>query len=152
MSAVRAAIVATLQGVPAIGRVNEYERYAADMAALEALYVTEIDGAQQLRGWYVSRTSRRENSPALGRYVITEGWRIRGFMALADDAESELVFDALCEAVIAAFRSDETLAGAVASTVRDDGTSGPQMEAGPVMFAGVLCHSATLTLTTRRYL
>jgi len=152
VSAVRAAIAANLAAVPDIGMVHNYERYAKEYDALQALYVTQIDGANQLRGWYVRRTGRRQSSPSLGRYVITESWLVKGFMALADDTESELVFDALCEAVIEAFRADETLGGAVASTVMDDGTAGLQMDCGPVMFAGILCHSASLTLSTRRYL
>jgi hypothetical protein len=152
VSAARAAIVAKLATVADIGRVNNYERYSADFEGLKAHYVAQIDGAEQLRGWYVRRTGRKQQSPALGRYVITESWLIKGFMALADEAESELVFDDLCEVVIETFRTDETLGDAVASTVMDDGTAGLQMDSGPVMFAGVLCHSASLTLSTRRYL
>jgi hypothetical protein len=36
--------------------------------------------------------------------------------------------------------------------VLDEGDAGVQVpESGPVMFAGVLCHAARLTLATRHY-
>lgn len=148
----RAAIVAQLNAIPDIGRVHDRERYVADMVGLKALYVADIGGQQQLRGWYVRRVATPQTSRALGRYERTYAWHIRGFMALSDAEASELAFDALIEAICARFRADETLGGAVASTVIE-GEAGIQVkESGPVLFAGVLCHAATLTLATRVYL
>lgn len=152
VTAIRDAIVTKLDAIPSIGRVHGFERYAADFKALADLYVATIGNKPQLRGWFVQRTGTSETSRALGRYEETISWRIRGFMALSDATQSEFSFDALLEAIRDAFRSDETLGGTVASTVTDEAAGIQIEESGPVMFAGVLCHAATLRLATRRYL
>jgi hypothetical protein len=81
---------------------------------------------------------------------VLNKWRISGFLSLDDANQSEIVFDNLVEAVCDAFRADETLGGLIAGTVMDNpNVAGIQVEdSGPVMFAGVLCHSARLVLYT----
>lgn len=144
----RAAIVATMQAVPDVGVVHDRERYAATHAALRALYVVDTAAGEQLRGWHVRRLAFRVERNGANRRRVFTTWRIRGFMALQDAAESELVFDALVDAVRAALDTDSSLGGAVMSTLHD-GEPGPQLDSsGPVMFAGVLCHSADLRLIT----
>ena len=85
LDAVRAAIVATLEGLN-IGPVHGWERYASTNAALLALYST--DGV--LGGWYVRRVRTSESSPSLGRHVERIEWEIRGFLGLQDAAATEL--------------------------------------------------------------
>lgn len=148
-AALRAAIVAKLQAVPGIGVVHDHERYAKAMDSLKALYVPP--GESQLRGWFVRRQATAETGAAGNRRVETIDWRIQGVMALDDGAGSELAFDALVEAVRDAFRADHTLGGKLLPGVPDGDSAGIQVvDAGPVMFAGVLCHGARLALTTRR--
>ena len=145
----RAAIVAALRAVPGIGAVHDHEPYANQNTTLRALYVVQTDDGEQLRGWYVRRVSFRvvRNGGGLPRVFTT--WQIRGFMALSEEAGSELAFDALVDAVRGAFDADPSMGGAVLSTLSADGEVGVQLSAsGPVMFAGVLCHAADLTLTT----
>lgn len=145
----RAAIVAALRAVPGIGAVHDHEPYANQNTTLRALYVVQTDDGEQLRGWYVRRVSFRvvRNGGGLPRVFTT--WQIRGFMALAEEAGSELAFDALVDAVRGAFDADPSMGGAVLSTLSADGEVGAQLSAsGPVMFAGVLCHAADMTLTT----
>lgn len=149
LETVRAAIVERLAAVPGIGRVHEYERFAASETAFRTLYsYTGADHKPRLLGWHVRRAANAERrDDYVHDEVIT--WRIRGFMALEDESASEIAFDALIEAVRAAFRADHNLAGACASTDYND-LAGLQLdESGPVMFAGVLCHGVTLTLYTR---
>lgn len=147
---IRSAIVTTLQGIASIGLVHPYERYAADLKALAALYTTEISGQRQLRGWYVQRAKTMEAQSAKRAFFDRHTWRVRGFMSLADADQSELVFDGLVEAARAAFRADLTLGGVVMAPEKDE-HAGVAVESGPVLFAGVLCHSATLTLTTKSF-
>jgi len=149
---IRTAIVAKLNTVTDIGRVHAYERYANQLADLAALYAWNPGGGPaQLRGWFVRRVKVHESMPTLATYSETITWRIRGYMALSDAAASELAFDDLINAIRDAFRADDTLGGVVDSC-RFDREAGIQMDdAGPVLFANVLCHSAQLTLTTRRY-
>lgn len=148
---IRAAIAGKLSAVPNVGRVHDYERYAAQGGEMKALYVATIAGAPQLRGWFVRRVRTREDSDDLGRYVVTHGWQIRGYLALDDAAASEKTFDALVEAIRDAFREDENLGGLVSSTVVEDAAGAQVEDSAPVLFAGVLCHSARLRLATRHY-
>lgn len=146
---IRAAIVARLGTVADIGLVHDYQRYATDSAAFASLYTTTISGRRQIRGWWVSRTATTESSPALGRYIVTHTWRIHGYMSLDDAAATEKTFDTLVEAVRDAFRQDDNLGGVVDGTVIDEGAGLQLEEQAPVMFCGVLCHAARLTLRTR---
>lgn len=144
---VREAIRAKLAGVAGIGVVNDYERYAVSISEFKAFFVA----AGQVKGWLIRRAATQETSPALGRYVVTHRWQLRGYMALDDSAGTEKTFDTLVEAVRDAFRADETLGSVVAATVID-GEAGIQVEdSGPVMLAGVLCHGVRLKLSTRHY-
>lgn len=144
----RAAIVAAVQAVPGVGVVHDRERYAAAHAALRALYVVPTDAGEQLRGWYVRRLAFRVERNGANRRRVFTTWQIRGFMALQDAAGSEIVFDALVDAVRRALDADSGLGGAVMSTLFDGETGAQLTSSGPVMFAGVLCHAADLTLTT----
>lgn len=154
LSQIRTAIVNKMKTVPDIGKVHSYQRYEANATALAGLYRTSIGGVEQLRGWYVTRVGTVQSSPGTGRYVINHRWRIRGFMGLDDARTSELTFDDLIDAARLAFRDDETLGGVVAGTALDQtgnqaSPAGLQLdEQVPVMFAGVLCHSAAMTLNT----
>jgi len=147
---IREAIAATLRAIPSIGMVQDYERYAKAMDQLKALYVA--DG--QLRGWFIRREKLTEQGKIQPSSVEYTRWRIQGLMAIDDEAKSELTFDSLVEAVRTGFRRNDTLNGTVAQCSLPDGSaSGIQIDdAGPVMFAGVLCHGARLSLNTVRYL
>lgn len=145
---IRDAIVAKLSAVADIGKVHGFERYAVQAGEMKALYVATIAGRDQLRGWFVRRMTTQETSPVLGRYHIKHTWQIRGYMALEDVAVSEKTFDSLIEAIRDAFRSDENLGGVVSTTVNEEGAGIQVEESVPVLFAGVLCHSVRLRLTT----
>ena len=145
---IRNQIVADLNTIAAIGNVHAYERYSTRQSDLQNLYL--YNG--QLRGWYVRRVRRIERSPDLGRYTVDQPWRIRGFMALDDANQSELVFDDLVDAVVDTFRADDTLNSLIDSCIIENQAGAQVEDAGPVMFAGVLCHSARLLLTTRHYI
>jgi len=145
----RAAIVAKLSGIAGIGVVHDRERYAHAMDKLKLLYVPA--GEQQLRGWFVRRTSINETSAGGSRRVQTVAWRIQGVMALDDAISSEITFDNLIETITDTFRADPTLGGLVLTPKPEDEDAGVQVvDSGPVMFANVLCHSARLALTTRQ--
>lgn len=148
---IRAAIVTRLESVTDIGLVHDYQRYATNAAEMAALYQTTIGTTKQIRGWWVSRIATAEGSPALGRYTVTHTWRIHGYMGLDDAAESEKTFDELVELVRDTFRQDDNLGGVVDSTVLDEGAGLQLDEQAPVVFAGVLCHAARLTLRTRHH-
>jgi hypothetical protein len=151
---IRAVIKTRIETVADIGKVNDYERYAREMSALKMLYVANIGGSDQLRGWYFRRATKQETYLDLQRWVVVNNWTIRGFMALDDSAGSEKTFDDLVEAVCDKFDMDpELITGAdPCEVILDEERGGVQVpESGPVLFAGVLCHSARLTLATRHW-
>ncbi|MBE0627981.1 MAG: hypothetical protein IH603_00015 [Burkholderia vietnamiensis] len=151
MDDIRAAIKAKIAAVADIGVVNDYERYSKNQSELQAQYVATIAGSKQLRGWNIRRKTTKETSPATGSYAVTHAWDLRGYMALDDSAESEKTFDGLIEALRDAFRTDENLGGLISSTVIEDAAGVQVIESVPVLFAGVLCHSARLRLFTRHH-
>ncbi|MFE8644128.1 hypothetical protein ACFX58_03475 [Sphingomonas sp. NCPPB 2930] len=156
LDTIRAALFAVLQSVPDIGRVHDRERYAKDEKAFRTLYLHDLaDGTQQLRGWWLRRASTLERSTAIGREINVHTWQVRGYLALADEAATEHTFDALVEAFRDLVRQDPTLGGVCAAgpLADDAGTDGVQVnDAGPVLFCGVLCHSALLSFKTWSYL
>jgi len=142
---IRDALVAKLSSVPGIGRVHGYERFASGEKAFRELYA---DGGRIL-GWHVRRVARRavRISDAM-TYQVQLDWQVRGFHSLDDAGQSELAFDALLDAAIEALNADPTLGGLVADNTTERAAGAQLVDAGPVMFSGVLCHGATLTLTT----
>nr|WP_315237715.1 hypothetical protein [uncultured Albidiferax sp.] len=158
LAPVRAAIKAKLTAVPQIGHVHEYERYVREEAKFRSLFEFDlVDGSKQLRGWWLRRTHSQELNIAMGRSVDVHTWQIRAYMALSDDAGSELVFDGLIEAFRDAVRADPTFGGTCEPDPGEQGgQAAPQLvevvDVGPVKFCGVLCHSAVLQLRTWSYL
>lgn len=149
---IRTAIASMLSAIPNIGRVHTYERYAKAEKDFRAVYAQ----AAQVRGWNVRRKGIWQSSPALGRWVVTCQWEIRGLMSISDAEASELEFDSLIDLAQEAFRNDETVLGTVSTTVLGEAADDPAglqlVESEPALFCGVLCHSARLSLFTRHYL
>ena len=158
LSAARSALLGVLGAVPAIGIVHSRERFASSEAEFRKLYQyipAQADDAfgtdPHVRGWYVRRTATTEVN-ANGRILNEHRWLIRGYMAFKDAVESELIFDDLVERIRAAVRVDTTLGlpGLLGGSIESE--RGVQVaSAGPVMFTGLLCHSAMLELSTRNW-
>lgn len=152
----RTALYTLIASVPGIGQVHDRERYVRDEARFRQLYTVNINGADQLRGWWLRRASTTEATLAVGRRLEVHTWHIRGYMALADEAGTELVFDELIEALRDAVRHTADYPGSNVPwqpAPFDSPTDGLQvLDSGPVLFCGVLCHSALLELKTLNYL
>lgn len=157
----RAAIVAALASVPEIGIVHDRERHADDNAEFVDQYLyTPPPGSTpadpHIRGWWLRRSGTAEHSPNTARHIDVHIWTVRGYLAFRDADATELVLDGLVEQFRAVVRADPTLGGVCEPgplASRDDSTDGVQVaDAGPVLFAGVLCHSVVLTLRTWSYL
>lgn len=147
---IRDAIVATIEAVPGCGLVHGHERYAKRHDDLRRLYVVN----DEVRGWFITLRGRRERLASDGQLTaVTHEWRIRHFRSFEDADASELQFDDVIEAVCAAFHADGNPLKALVQSIDIDGEAGAQLiDAGPVMFAGVLCHAATLGLKTLTYI
>lgn len=145
---VRSALADLIASVPDVGRVHAYQRFASREADMRALYVASVAGADQLRGWFVTRTATRERAFTVATTVQRVSWAIVGYMALADGDASELAFDGLVEAIRAAWRVNPTLSGLVAPVASDEEAGIQVDELATVLFCGVLCHQARLSLKT----
>lgn len=155
LAQIRTAILATVATVPELGRLHDRERYIREERLFRELYLHTVPGGEQLRGWWLRRSATEELDINIARTINVHTWLLRGYMALDDDAGTELVFDDLVEAIRSAVRADPTFGGVCqAGPLSDkDNTNGVQVtDAGPVTFCGVLCHSAVLQLRTWSYL
>jgi hypothetical protein len=154
VKAIRDAIVASMQAVPDMGMVHPFERYTRDEARFRELYLfTPSQGEDQLRGWWLRRVATAETTVSTGTVMNVHTWQWRGYMALNDGDASELVFEDLIEAYRDAVRADPTFDGVCEQNAVAEGEDGVQLvDSGPVMFCGVLCHSAVLQLRTWSYL
>lgn len=145
--AIRQAIKAKMETVPDVGRVHAYERYASNVGQLVALYKE----GDRLLGWHIRRVEQSESAQGAEVRDSVSRWRITGYMALDDADESELLFDRLLDALIAAFRADLSLGGAVATTWVGESAALQLLDSGPVLFGGALCHKAVLGLAVQQF-
>ena len=126
-----------LQAVDGIGVVHDYDRWAADWAALVNLYVSN----DKLNGWHITRKATGEAWKSLPVVERAHTYEIIGIYALKDADASEKTFQDLVEKVMEELRFDFTLGGNCQQT-------GPlKLETlEPRMFGSVLCHVAVLKL------
>tara|TARA_R110000868_G_scaffold225568_2_gene477804 strand:- start:17540 stop:18160 length:621 start_codon:yes stop_codon:yes gene_type:complete len=154
-SQIRTALLTMLETVPAIGRVHGYERYAKNEKDFSALYLWSPDAAassKPVRGWHVRRVAVRRSLFVGDQVSVSTDWRLRGFLSIQDAEASELMMDALVDAVMATYDQDLTLGGLLSEPAQAGAALGPQMtESGPYMLGGVLVHGVTLSLTTNHY-
>ena len=154
---IRAWIVAQLNTVPNIGTVHSYQRYAAREKDLVDLY--HANG--RLHGWFVRRTSVVEKTLSVGINTEQSEWQVVGYLAINDTAASEIEFDGLLDAVRAVFRTDNFTAwrdmsnGEPINLVYTEQPAKEQLglavlNSQPVLFAGVLCHSAQCQIIINR--
>ena len=144
---IRTQIKAKLDGITGIGVVNDYERYAKSQSEFKGFYLD----TDKILGWHIRRVNKKETRPYLGRWVIVNEWRLRGYMSIDDAAASEKTFDDLIESIGDAFKADDTLTGTIDTMVVNNDTGITLLKSQPVMLAGVLCHAAELQLYTRHY-
>ncbi len=156
----RSALRALLSAVPAVGVVHTTERFSSSEQGFRQAYLyTHTDpladdfaAEPHIRGWYLRRTATREFN-ANGRILNEHTWLVRGYLSFKDAIASELIFDELVERMRDTVRGDGALgvAGLLGSDVNEE--RGVQVAGvGPVLFAGVLCHSAALELKTRNWI
>jgi len=145
-SSIRAQIYSILSSVTDVGKVYDYERWAADWTTFVNLFKSTIGGVDQIRGWEIGRRSVKEQRITLGIASSgnekVHGFLIRGYMRVNDAEASEKIFNALIEEIATAFRSNKKLN----DTARDhDFIQAEIIEFR--LFGGVLCHYAELSLT-----
>lgn len=142
-TAIRTAIKDVLTAVENIGVVHDYERHAATWEKFIELFRAS-DG--KIRGWEFTRRQRTGRQGTLGAgFRETERrhvYKIHGYLGLQDLLASEKTFQALIDAICAAFADTPRLGGAHNS---HEFIQVNVIE--PRMFGGVLCHFCEMSLT-----
>lgn len=140
---IRTAIYNILNGVTDIGKVYDYERWAADWTTFINLFKTTIGGVDQIRGWEIGRRSAPEKLFTMGLNLRDHVYVLRGYMGVNDSNATEKTFNNLIESIADAFRSNDRL--------NDAAESHDLIQADIIefrVFGGVLCHYAELSLIT----
>jgi hypothetical protein len=141
-STIRTEIYNIVSAVTNVGKVFDYERWAAEWTTFINFFKTTIGNVDQIRGWEIGRRAAPENVVTLGRNLRDHIFVIRGYMAVNDEAATEKTFNTLIEAISDAFRGNLEL--------NDTAESHDFLQAEIIehrRFGGVLCHYAELVLT-----
>lgn len=136
---IRQKIFEIVSAVPGIGKVHDYERWAADWSKFLILF--QDPATKRILGWEITRQAAPVAKLDNIEEQVTHAFVIQGYMGLNDAQATEKQFQALLEALRSAFRGNHTLNGIC-------------LDAGPVSldiceprtFGTVLCHYAKLTL------
>lgn len=140
-TAIRAAIVGLLNSVK-VGEFHPKERYAKNQRDMVKLYGETINGG------FIRLTSRKRSKLYEGRNKITLRYQITYLHFFSDDNDSQITFEDNLEAFDDAFMATDIIEPLTdASHWTDDGAGLAVDDAQPVMFAGVLCHRALMTIT-----
>lgn len=140
-AAIRQQIATTMKAIPDIGKVYDYERWAADWNVFISLFK---DATGKILGWEIARIGLQTSTISNQEDEDQHQYVIRGYMGLQDAARSEIAFNALIESVRLAFRRSFTLsdtcelAQPIQVTVIE-----------PRTFGSVLCHYCELRLTAQ---
>lgn len=154
-SDIRARIKTVIESVIDCGPVHDYERWADEWEAMRALFVSKINGLDQLRGWAITlehltnRVVGFMGGGTDGTVGVTYTYRVRGFLALNDAESTEKTFTALVLQVVKALEDDPELNGTIFDSAEPIVA---EVRIEPRMFAGVLCHYAELRVQPQEVL
>lgn len=149
LATMRAAIRARMLTVAGIGVVHDYERYASREKDFADLYMHAPDGEQKrLLGWHIRRVATREFAYSSLQNRVEVDFVIRGWMAIEDARQTEILMDGLVEQLRTAVRRDPSFGGIFDAPIPDGQPFGLQLvESQPYMLGGVLCHGVRLAFT-----
>ena len=122
-----------------LGMVHKYERYSADWNKFIALFKDPV--TSRIFGWEIRRASMPAEKLSNMEQQNTHIYQIKGYLAVQDSDQTELLFNSKIEELCALFRGNHTLdetcldAGAISVDVIEERT-----------FGSVLCHYAELRM------
>ncbi len=105
----RDAIAAQIEVVADAGRVHPRQRHADDWREYFQKFMTTIDGVQQVRGWWIERTTRRvaeaditDTMGAMGSGAVNwaHTFTVTGVMGFSDARDTDAEFGDLVDDVI----------------------------------------------------
>jgi len=145
---IRERIRAALAGVSGMGRIHEYERFAADWPKYLGLFK---DSEDRINGCMFHRTASGKRQATLGEKEKFHVFTFRFFRGLQDDQATGVDFDDFIDDVGDAFNDDPSLEGTCLTIDPDwgpmSGLTGLQVDAiENRRFGTVLCHYAECRL------
>ena len=149
---IREQIKTIISATEGVGRVHDYDRWAADWKKMLELFKhTDAEGNEKINGWVFTRTKTPERWLTNIKYLRVYEWLIRGVYGLQDDQATELIYQNIIENICGSFRTNNTLNGTCETIAPEfgsfNGLAGVQVQLVEVrMFAGVLCHYCELGL------
>jgi hypothetical protein len=139
------AVAVRLAQVTNIGKVHTFQR---NINKPEVFKEKCFDPAQgRIATWMLSRESRSDRQAANVSNEIQHAVKLRGYMAVEDNAETELIFQKVVDAVCEAFRPQTSLGGIAELILPVQVPTIAYIE-----LHGVLCHYAECTLTIQEYI
>lgn len=153
LETVTTAIKTVIAGADPVSLVHDYERWANEPAAFQALYVPadQPDEAQYVRAWLIKWTSSVQDQLTHSDEVDLHTFALRFLHSVKDAEASEKAAAAIVQAVVAAFHHNPTM-GLAGSTVQPQTGSGafqltPTLDRNEYLQIGqVLCHFFELRL------
>ena len=147
-STILANIKSTVEGVSGIGKVYDYERFAANWGNMLTLFKTT---GNIIHGWTISRIGTFRQHRSIGDPEIAHVFRVRGVYGLDDSSATEKTFQGIVNLVADAFDDNMTLNGACLTLAPDWGPMANQVglqisEIDIRAFGNVLCHHADCRL------
>jgi hypothetical protein len=122
-----------LTGIPNIGMVHSYERWAVNWDKFIELFKDPASG--RILGWEIGKEAMLNTRISNLEEERTHRYVVKGYMGVKDADATDSLFNAMIETIADTFKGNLTLGGTV-------------MDAGPAsarvidtrMFGGVLCH------------
>lgn len=138
-SACRQKLFEIISAIPNVGKVHDYERWAATHGKFIEFFKDVASG--RILGWEICRSGMPSEKISVIEESRTHQFTVKGYMAVDDADATEKLFNAKIEAICNAFKGQHTLGGVC-------------LDAGPVsaevidarMFGNVLCHYAELKI------
>ena len=142
-------IEAVLMTVDGTGQTHRYQRYYKEGDPKDPYLYKDAEGdPETVRTWMISRSAVTEDQATGMSSEIHHTMTMRGYLAVQDGRETEVEFQAIIDAVMAAFRPQDRLA---VKPVVEVHFPAQAEEIGYAMLAGVLCHYAELTMELLEY-
>jgi hypothetical protein len=133
----RTAIHARLLALgPIIGRVHDYERWAANPADFLRLF--QDPATKKIFGWEISRVGFKVAKAAMNKWRLSHRYVIRGFYGVEDAAATEKAINALADLIILDLTRTK-LVGAEADCLPEGAVETRQ-------FGNLLCHVVEIRL------
>ena len=134
-----------LSSVSNIGTIHQFRRWTRSEEEFRTRFK---DGANsRLAGWEITRIGVADLQDTNITNTVVHSFQLRGYLALSDTQESELIFQQIIDDIGAQFRPQDSLSDTCELTrpvqfIRID----------HIMFGGVLCHYAEAIIEVQVHL